>query len=171
MLDKLKDDLICEMKEISKDGVKIGNIEYISKLAETYKNLNKADKEELEAMIFDERMDGNWERDKRRTNDYYMDRDDRYGARGRGSYARRDSRGRYADHSDMLMPLENRYFDYMDMKKRYRDSGGSKSDMHEGLEMFMKYMVNLVEDLYRDCDSEEERRVMEKYLKRMSEIR
>lgn len=169
MLDKLKDDLICELKEISKDGVKTGNIEYISKLAETYKNLNKADKEELEAMIFDERMDG-WGRDRRHTGDYYMDREDRYGARGRGSHARRDSRGRYADHSDMMMPLENRYLDYMDMKKRYRDSGTNKVDMHEGLEMFMKYMVNLVEDIYRDCDSDEERRVMEKYLRKLSEI-
>lgn len=173
MLNKLKDDLICELKEVSKDGIKTGNIEYISKLAETYKNLNKADKEELEAMIFDERMEGNWSRDKR-YNDHYMDRDDRYGARGRGSYARRDSRGRYADgrYSDdgALIPLENRYFDYMDMKRRYRDSGSNKSEMHEGLEMFMKYLTNVVEDLYRDCDSEEERRIIEKYLRKLSEI-
>ncbi len=34
MLDKLKEDLICELKDVSKDGVKTGNIEYISKLAE-----------------------------------------------------------------------------------------------------------------------------------------
>ena len=99
MLDKLKEDLICELKDVSKDGVKTGNIEYISKLAETYKNLNKSEKEELESMIYDERLD-------RRDRWYGREYDSRYGARGRGEYARRDSRGRYADG---FRPIEDGY--------------------------------------------------------------
>lgn len=175
MLDNLKQKLVEEIKDISKDGIKSGNIEYISKLAETYKNINKAEKEEIEAMIYDERLEGNYSRDRRYGNDRYGDdrymdgREERYSARGRGSNARRDSRGRYAD-SGYMIPFEERYYDYMDNKQRYRDSGTRKEEMHEGLEMVMKYMTNLVEDLYRDLDSEEERRIMDKYIRKLSEI-
>lgn len=170
MLDKIKEKLIEQLKTASKDGIKTGNIEYISKLAETYKNLNKAEKEEAETMMYDERMDGDRGRFGRgyRDEDRYGDEDrERYGERGRGSYARRDSRGRYAD---AMIPLEDRYSDYMDIKRRYRAHGAPKEDMHKGLEMMMKYMVKLVEDIYNECDSEEERRVMDKYLRKLSEI-
>ncbi|MDE7425334.1 MAG: hypothetical protein K2N51_16880, partial [Lachnospiraceae bacterium] len=70
MLDQLKDKLVCELKDVSKDGVKTGNIEYLSKLAETYKNLNKAEKEEVETMMYDERMNPRYERSYR-GGDYY----------------------------------------------------------------------------------------------------
>lgn len=165
MLDKLKDELICELKDISKDGVKTGNIEYIAKLAETYKNLNKAEKEELESMIYDERLD----RSDRRYDRPY---DERYGersglGRGRGSYARRDSRGRYADGIRMV---EDGYDEYLGAKRRYRNSDAPKEAMYDGLELLMKHLTMLIEDLYKDCDGEEERRIMDKYLKRMSEI-
>lgn len=170
MLDNIKQKLVEEIKDIIKDGIKSGNIEYISQLAETYKNINKAEKEEIEAMIYDEILEGNYSRDRRYGNDRYMDgREERYSARGRGSNARRDSRGRYADGGYMI-PLEERYYDYMDNKQRYRDSGTRKEEMNEGLEMVMKYMTNLVEDLYRDLDSEEERRIMDKYIRKISEI-
>lgn len=162
MLDKLKDELVCELKDISKDGVKTGNIEYIAKLAETYKNLNKAEKEELESMMYDERLD-------RRYDHMY---DGRYGersglGRGRGSYAHRDSRGRYADGIRMV---EDGYDEYVGAKRRYRNSDAPKEAMYDGLELLMKHLTMLIEDLYKDCDGEEERRIMDKYLKRMSEI-
>ena len=181
MLDKLKEKLIEQLKTVSKDGIKMGNIEYIAKLAETYKNLNKAEKEELESMMLDEKIDGGESMDRysdhRYRNDRYMDdrymddrrMDDRhheemYGARGR----RRDSRGRYADNG--IMPLENTYFDYMDTKRRYRANGTDKEGMHTGLDMVMKYMVQFVEDLYHDCDSEEERRIMDKHLRKLQDL-
>lgn len=180
MLDKLKEKLIEQLKTVSKDGIKMGNIEYIAKLAETYKNLNKAEKEELESLMLDEKIDGgeNMDRysDNRYRTDRYMDdrymddrnRDERYGARGRGPHARRDSRGRYADGP--IMPLEETYYDYMDTKRRYRASGTDKEGMHTGLDMVMKYMVQFVEDLYHDCDSEEERRIMDKHLRKLQEL-
>lgn len=164
MLDKLKDELVCELKDVSKDGIKTGNIEYIAKLAETYKNLNKAEKEELESMIYDERID---RRDRRYDMDYGDRYEDRYGARGRGAYARRDSRGRYADG---IRPIEDGYDEYMGAKRRYRTSGAPKEEMYDGLDLLMKHLTLLIEDLYKDCDGEEERRIMDKYLKRMSEI-
>ena len=161
MLDGLKDKLICELKDISKDGVKTGNIEYISKLAETYKNLNKAEKEELESMIYDERFDGRLDR---RYGDYDRYRDGgrhyddiRYGdGRGRGEYAPRDSHGRYADS---IRPIEDGYNDYIGAKRRYRTGGATKEHMYDGLEFLMKHITMLVEDLYKDCDGEEERRL------------
>ena len=178
MLDNLKNKLINEMKDISKGGVKAGNIEYISKLAETYKNINKAEKEEKETMMYDERLDGGMDRryqndrysDGRYSNDRYNDGDsygdERYS--GRGPYARRDSRGRYADNG--IVPLENRYYDYMDTKRRYRNGGGDKQGMYDGIDMVMKYVVKLIEELYRDCDGEEERRIMDKDLRKVQEL-
>lgn len=158
MLDHLKDKLVCELKDVSKDGVKTGNIEYIAKLAETYKNLNKAEKEELESMMYDERMDRRYSRD-----EY-----DTYGRGGRGgSYMTRDGRGRY---SNDIRPIERGYDDYIGAKRRYRNSDAPKDEMFDGLEMLMKHVTLLIEDLYKDCDSEDERRIMDKYIRRLQEM-
>lgn len=173
MLNELKDKLVCELKDVSKDGVKTGNIEYITKLAETYKNLNKADKEEIESMMYRERMnsrynDGDRYSDNRYGDDrypvmYYGERD----GRGRGEYANRDSRGRYADG---MRPVDEFYNHYMGAKHRYRAGNNRPGEMVDGIEMLMKHLYLLIEDLYKECDSEEERRVMEKYLKQISDI-
>lgn len=162
MLDNLKDKLVCEMKDVSKDGVKTGNIEYIAKLAETYKNLNKAEKEELETMMYDERMD------RRYDNGYDMyGRGGRDDMRIRDSYMSRDGRGRY---SNDIRPIERGYDEYVGAKRRYRNSSAPKEDMFDGLEMLMKHVTLLIEDLYKDCDSEDERRIMDKYIRRLQEM-
>lgn len=173
MLNELKDKLVCELKEVSKDGVKTGNIEYITKLAETYKNLNKADKEELESIMYRDRMNPRFEDDGRYGEGRYPDGrypTMYYGAndgRGRGSQANRDMRGRYADG---IRPVEEFYDHYMGAKHRYRTSGSRPHEMIDGLEMFMKHLSLLLEDLYKECDSEEERRVMDKYIKHIGDI-
>lgn len=168
MLDHLKEKLVHELKDVSKDGVKTGNIEYLSKLAETYKNLNKAEKEEAETMIYDERIDRDLDR---RYSDRYPDgREPFYGnydGRGRGSYARRDSRGRYADG---IRPVEEFYNDYMGAKRRYRAGESGSAALADGLDMMMKHIAMLIEDIYKECESDEERRIMDKHIKRISEI-
>lgn len=172
MLDNLKDKLIHELKDVSKDGVKTGNIEYLSKLAETYKNLNKAEKEELETMMYDERMNRGLDLDRRYGAERYQDnRDQLYGdydGRGRGSFARRDSRGRYADG---MRPVEEFYNDYMGAKRRYRAGESGTAAMSDGLDMMMKHISMLIEDIYKECDSEDEKRIMDKYIKRIADIR
>lgn len=168
MLDHLKEKLICALKDASKDGVKTGNIEYLSKLAETYKNLNKAEKEEAETMIYDERIDRDLDR---RYSDRYPDGRESfhgdYDGRVSGSYARRDSRGRYADG---VRPVEEFYNDYMGAKRRYRAGTAHPHEMSDGLDMMMKHIAMLIEDIYKECESEEERRIMDKYIKRISDI-
>lgn len=164
MLDQLKDKLVCELKDVvSKDGVKTGNIEYLSKLAETYKNLNKAEKEEVETMMYDERMNPRYER-RYRDGDYY----DMHDGRERETFGRRDSRGRYADG---VRPVEEFYNDYMGAKRRYRTGSSSPHEMADGLDMMMKHIAMLIEDIYKECESEEERRIMDKHIKRISEVR
>lgn len=169
MLDNLKEKLVCQMKEASKDGVKTGNIEYISKLAETYKNLNKAEKEELETMMYDERTDRRYgEHDRYRDIDRRYD-DIRYGdGRGSGEYAMRDSRGRYADP---IKPIEDGYNDYFGARRRYRTSGAPKEHMYDALDFLMKHITLIVEDLYKECDGEEERRIMKKHIDSMTNLR
>lgn len=161
MLDHLKEKLVCELKDVSKDGVKTGNIEYLSKLAETYKNLNKAEKEELETMIYDERISPRFE-DRRYHEDYYGSP-----SRGRGEFAMRDSRGRYADG---IRPVEEFYNDYVGAKRRYRAGEPGSAAISDGLDMMMKHIAMLIEDIYKECESEEERRIMDKYIKRISVI-
>ncbi len=192
MLDKLKGDLVTQMKEVSKDGVKPANIEYISKMAETYKNLNKAEKEEVEKMMFDQNMDSGYGRRYRDGDGSYRDGNgsyrndggsyrnggmpyrevmpyDGYGRRGRGEYANRDSMGRYANGN--MRYMEDGYADYMGAKRRYRDGNSPKEDMYDGLELLMKHITALIEDIYKDCDGEEEKRIMDKYLRKLSELR
>ena len=162
MLDNLKEKLVHELKDVSKDGVKTGNIEYLSKLAETYKNLNKAEKEEIETMMYDERMNPRYERSYRGS-DYYGMND----GRERETFGRRDSRGRYADG---VRPVEEFYNDYMGAKRRYRAGTAHPHEMSDGLDMMMKHISMLIEDIYKECESEEERRIMDKYIKRISDI-
>lgn len=173
MLDNLKDKLICELKEVSKDGVKTANIEYLSKLAETYKNLNKAEKEEAETMIYDDKLEGRYPDDRytdRRYSDgrlpdrrYIDDRD--YGVYGRGRD--RDSRGRFMNPTDYI---SEGYNDYVGARRRYRAGTAPKGEMNETLEMLMKHITMLVEDLYKTCDSDEDRRIMDKYVRQIKEM-
>lgn len=169
MLDGLKEKLIRELKDASKDGVKTNNIEYLSKLAETYKNLNKAEKEEVETVMYDERLDRGLDR---RYAGRFPDGDEpfygNYDERGRGFYARRDSRGRYADG---IRPVEEFYNDYMGAKRRYRAGEAVGAALADGLDMMMKHIAMLIEDIYKECESDEERRIMDKHIKRISAIR
>ena len=59
----------------------------------------------------------------------------------------------------------------MGAKRRYRAGGAEPREMFEGLEMMMKHLTMLVEDLYKESDSEEERHIMDKYIKRIADIR
>lgn len=164
MLDNLKEKLVCELKDVSKDGVKTGNIEYLSKLAETYKNLNKAEKEEAETMIYDERISPRFN-DRRYNEDFYGNYDGR--GREREVYGRRDIRGRY---SDGIRPIEESYQDYMGAKRRYMNGASGSAAMTAGLDMMMKHISMLIEDIYKECDSEEERRIMDKHIHHISSI-
>lgn len=167
MLQGLKDKLVAELEKAGREGLKPANLEYICKLAETYKNLNKAEKEEVETMFYDEKMEGN---DKFRGGGVYPDR---IYSRGR----RRDSMGRYSDgrhhdemYSDAIPEMSHSYEDYLGAKRRYRAGAATKSDMHSTLDILMEHVVLLIEELYRECDSEEEKRIMAKHVRKIKEM-
>lgn len=166
MLHELKDKLVAELEKAGRDGLKPANLEYISKLAETYKNLNKAEKEEVETMFYDEKIDGG-----SRFNDGIYP--DRIYAGGR----RRDSMGRYTNrrhheemYPDAIPEMSHRYEDYLGAKRRYRAGSATKSDMHSTLDILMEHVVLLIEELYRECDSEEEKRIMAKHIRKIKEM-
>lgn len=102
---KLKETLCNELEEYSKKGkMSAGDLDVVDKLSHTIKNIDKIiekyDEDEYSgAMGYSNRMSdrgrGGYS-NRGYSNDRMMDRTDYSMARGRGSNARRDSRGRYA---------------------------------------------------------------------------
>ena len=97
---------------------------------------------------------------------------DRYGAR------RRDSRGRYMEGRRNRMPdmywdrMSEGYEDYSDGMERYRTSGnyGDKDKGMEALEYMLESVVDFVEYLYNDADSQEETELIKKYVRKLKEM-
>lgn len=109
---------------------------------------------------------GNYDRRydyQRRTRDRDMDRDN-YGAR------RRDSRGRYMG-DDVMEEMYNRYHDYTEGRDSYsRGNYGAKDDTIESLECMLEAIVDFVEVLKQEANSQEEIEIVQKYLRKISEI-
>ena len=100
-LKSIKSNLIHEFIEVSK---KEGQLQNMDTLMHTIKNLCKVikDAEEEEGMM---QYSGGYSYAMPYMNGQYAYGMDYSGARGRGSYANRDSMGRYSSHGDMMSYL------------------------------------------------------------------
>ena len=84
---------------------------------------------------------------------------DRYGAR------RRDSRGRYMGE-EHFGEMREHYGNYRDSRERY----GANNETMKSLEYMLESLVDFVEMLERDADSQEEMELIRKYTRKLSDM-
>lgn len=153
---------ICDEIDIIADkGITMGNLDTAYKLIDMYKDLKTVDA--MEEAGYSETM---------AYENYPLSMDGESMARGRGRYARRDSRGRYSNDG-MNDGMSNKdYADrrYSQAKMDYRNSRAGKNDVMESLNEKMRELRNELKEMSRDSDFPEERQQIEKYIQMIDKL-
>ena len=153
-----------ELMEIGKKGVNASNLELISKLAETYKDLSEVE---------EKRKGGHemQEYGRYREGDYNAYRERGYNARGNyreggynDGYGRRYSRMR--DHMDRMMDGMDQY-EYG--KERYMH-GGDDGRVMEGLEKIMYAICMFVESAMDFAETPQEKELIRNHIQKMTKV-
>lgn len=142
------------INNILEEGIKSSNLDYLDKLVDIHKDIKE--EENMRYMAY-----GNYSN---------------YGNYGRDSYGRRgrDSRGRYTGNhpGSSLEDMHMNYEAYSEGREQYGRSGnyGAKEDSMKALEYMLESMVDFVKMLKQDAESQEEIKLIDKYVKKLSEM-
>lgn len=174
MLDKIKKQVEEQIKCISEETVQPNNVDYLYRLVDIHKDLLNEDywKMKEDNMRYRSYNDG-------RMSDYNREYYNEYG-RGR----KRDSRGRYTDGGDfyenrgrryrghdMIDEMYDHYGNYSENKESMnRGNYGAKDDTMKSLEYMLQSMVDFVEMLKEEANSQEEMEMIRHYTKKISEM-
>ena len=158
MDDKVKELVEKGINKTIEDGIQTSNLDTLGKLVDIYKDIANVEhwkKEEENDMRYD-----------RRYRDYTREPYSRepYGRR------RRDSRGRYMG-DEMMNDMHEAYRDYSDGREEMNMGNyGAKDDTMKSLEYMMQSVVQFIEMLERDANSQEEIEIIKDYTRQISEM-
>lgn len=158
MDDKVKELVEKGINKTIEDGIQTSNLDTLGKLVDIYKDIANVEhwkKEEENDMRYD-----------RRYRDYTREPYSRepYGRR------RRDSRGRYMG-DEMMNDMHEAYRDYSDGREEMNMGNYSaKDDTMKSLEYMMQSVVQFIEMLERDANSQEEVEMIKDYTRKISEM-
>lgn len=164
LLEKIDKIIETPLETISKDGVSSNNLDYLYKLIDIKKDIANIEYWKIKEDIMRYSDYGNYSRGG-------------YGreAYGEGSYGRRsrDSRGRYMGHrpEDKMDEMYMNYQAYSEGREAYGRSGNysAKEDSMKSLEFMLESAVDLFKMLREEASSPEEKEMIEKYAKKISE--
>ena len=148
-----------KITEVLDQGLHEGNVDLLYTLVDIHKDIANENywEEKEDAMRYRNYSEGG---------SYNRGSYNEYGARGRS----RDSRGRYRGH-EMMDDMYQAYGEYNEGKERYqRGSYGAKEDTMKSLEYMLESMVDFVEMLKQDANSQEEVELIRHYTKKISEM-
>lgn len=155
-----------EIENVTSEGLKMQDLEILSKLVDIHKDL----KNEKYWKIKEEALEMRYNN----YNDY-----GEYGRRGvpgtgRG-YGRRGvpgtGRGRRYRGEEMMDDMYEAYKDYSDGKEEVEMGNyGAKNDTMKSLDYMMKSVVQFIEMLKRDANSQEEVELIQDYTRQISEM-
>lgn len=158
MDDKVKELVEKGINKTIEDGIQTSNLDTLGKLVDIYKDIANVEhwkKEEENDMRYD-----------RRYRDYTREPYSRepYGRR------RRDSRGRYIG-DEMMNDMHEAYRDYSDGREEMNIGNYSaKDDTMKSLEYMMQSVVQFIEMLEKDANSQEEIEIIKDYTRQISEM-
>lgn len=164
LVEKINEQVEKEMSNLIQEGIHVDNVNMLGKLVDIHKDLANEEywqkKEEAMQMRYREYGNyGNYGRE-----DY-----------GRENYGRRqrDSRGRYKgdEGEEMMNEMYHGYRRYSEGKEQYgRGNYNAKEDTMKSLEYMLQSMVDFVEMLKQDANSQEEMELIRQYTKQISEM-
>lgn len=158
MDDKVKELVEKGINKTIEDGIQTSNLDTLGKLVDIYKDIANVEhwkKEEENDMRYD-----------RRYRDYTREPYSRepYGRR------RMDSRGRYMG-DEMMNDMHEAYRDYSDGREEMNMGNYSaKDDTMKSLEYMMQSVVQFIEMLEKDANSQEEIEIIKDYTRQISEM-
>lgn len=148
-----------KITEVLDQGLHEGNVDLLYTLVDIHKDIANENywEEKEDAMRYRNYSEGG---------SYNRGSYNEYGARGRS----RDSRGRYRGH-EMMDDMYQAYGEYNEGKERYqRGSYGAKEDTMKSLEYMLESMVDFVEMLKQDANSQEEVELIKEYTRRIADM-
>ena len=177
-MEKLKELVETELKNMEENGIDSSNIDVIYKLVDIHKDIANEEYWEAKKGVLDMRYRGDYE-------EYNEGYDGGYGRR------RRDSRGRYmaggrggrggnrGSSYGHHMPYPEMYMDrmmdgmegYMEGREQYnRGNYNGKDQSIESLEKMLEGIVAFVEEIQQDPEQQEEKEVVHHYIKKLKEM-
>lgn len=158
MDDKVKELVEKGINKTIEDGIQTSNLDTLGKLVDIYKDIANVE---------------HWKKEEE--NDMRYDR--RYREYGREQYVRepygrrrRDSRGRYMG-DEMMNDMHEAYRDYSDGREEMNMGNyGAKDDTMKSLEYMMQSVVQFIEMLEKDANSQEEIEIIKDYTRQISEM-
>lgn len=143
-----------KITEVLDQGLHEGNVDLLYTLVDIHKDIANENywEEKEDAMRYRNYSEGSYREH------------DMYGRR------QRDSRGRYKGH-EMMDDMYRGYEEYSEGKERYkRGSYGAKEDTMKSLEYMLESMVDFVEMLCQDANSQEEVDLIKHYTRKIAEM-
>ena len=158
MEDNIKERITKETEqkitEVLDQGLHEGNVDLLYTLVDIHKDIANENywEEKEDAMRYRNYSEGSYREH------------DMYGRR------QRDNRGRYKGH-EMMDDMYRGYEEYNEGKERYkRGSYGAKEDTMKSLEYMLESMVDFVEMLKQDANSQEEMELIKHYTRKIAEM-
>ena len=163
-MDKVKKQVEEKIKEISQEGINMGNLETLGELVDIHKDLENEEywKEKKEVMSMNYRGEyGNYG-------------NEGYGARRRDSRGRYMARGRGRGNYGTDEPMEEmyeKYQEYSEGKEQYeRGNYGAKDGAMKSLEFMLESAIDFFEMLFEEASTPEEKQMIKHYIKKISEM-
>ena len=158
MEENLKKQVEEKLKDITQEGLNLQDLQVVSELVDVHKDLCNEDywKAKKEAM-------------KMRYNRGY----DEYNEYGRDSYGRRGvpGTGRRYRGEETMDDMYDAYRNYSDGRSEMnRGNYSAKADTMRSLEYMMQSVVQFIEMLKRDANSQEEVELIQDYTRQISEM-
>lgn len=163
MNEKLLKEVELKIEQILSEGIQSENLNYLDKLVDIHKDIKNEEYWEKKKEV----MKMNYNRGR-----YENYGNDSYGRRGvpgsgRGRYG---ARGNYRGE-EMLEDMMYTYQDYSDVKEEYgRGNYGAKEDTLKSLDYMLKSVVQFIQMLQQDADTDEEMQLIRKYTRKISEM-
>ena len=184
---KVKEETEKIIKGILDDGINTENIDILYKTIDIHKDIGN--EEYWEEMKEDESMryraygrDAYGEYERSSYNDGTMGNYSNYSNYGNeGSYGRRsrDSRGRYTERGrdakyrghEMIDEVYEAYGEYSEGREQYgRGNYSAKEDTMKSLDYMMQSVVQFIQMLQQDAETQEEAELIKKYTRKISEM-
>ena len=161
--EKIKEQVDEKISEILEEGINHENLEALGDLVDIHKDVSNEEYWEKKEEVMEMNRRG------------YGSEYGNYGRRGvpgsgRGRYSRRGMNGRYQGEN-MLEDMHEMYRDYSDGREEYgRGNYGAKNETMKSLECMLESVVDFMEMLKKDANSQEEVELIQRYAEEIGDM-
>ena len=166
--EKLKDLTEQSIENTIKEGITTANLDLLGKLVDIHKDISQEEywkRKEKEFMNY-----GNYGNYGNYNGNYGREQYGNYGEYGRENYGRRGVDRKYRGH-DKIDRMYGEYGRYEEGREQYNAGNyGAKEDTMKSLKYMLESMVDFVEMLKSEANSQEEVQLIKQYTQRIAQM-